>query len=191
MNLAQSPYKDIGLCLECAYQHSRDVEHHLEDAVKFGKSSPDRAKYQELLDKQRLIRKEIDKLRLKTVKEKGEEICIACENPELEVYVPPPELGEFWEEKIRPKEYFDPRSFRVICPEDPENGFRGRCERIKRKYPELYPYATRVVIGCKKGEFIAGRCRIGTETHVIYHTKHPEKKEEIKRKLRIKKKGEI
>lgn len=75
----QTPYVDIGFCLECAYQHARDTEHHLEDAVKFSKGSPDRAKFQELLDQQRIVRKGVDRMRLKQLKDSGEETCIACE----------------------------------------------------------------------------------------------------------------
>jgi len=78
-------------------------------------------------------------------------------NPEI------PERCEFVEEKVKPKEYFDPASFRTLCPECP----MARCAKCP---PEL-ECATRIIIGCKAGEFIEGRCRIGTETHVIYHGK--------------------
>lgn len=69
----------------------------------------------------------------------------------------------FEEEKEKPKGYFDPRSFRTLCPECPE----ARCSLC----PEELACATRVIIGCKKGEYDAAKdeCRIGTETHVVAH----------------------
>ncbi len=76
-------------------------------------------------------------------------------NPEI------PERCEFVKESVKPKGYFDPDSFRTICPECPE----GRCANCP---PEL-ACATRIVIGCKEGEFVKGRCQVGTEAHVIYH----------------------
>lgn len=76
-------------------------------------------------------------------------------NPEI------PERCEFVKEPVKPKGYFDPDSFRTICPECPES----RCSLCP---PEL-ACATRIITGCKEGEFIKGRCRIGTEAHTIYH----------------------
>jgi hypothetical protein len=75
------------------------------------------------------------------------------------------EICEFTKELVKPKEYFDPKSFRILCPECPE----ARCSLCP---PEL-ACATRIVIGCKAGEWdaVAERCKIGTETHVIYHGK--------------------
>jgi hypothetical protein len=67
----------------------------------------------------------------------------------------------FEHEEVKPEEYFDLKSFRTLCPECPE----ARCSNCP---PEL-ACASRVIIGCKKGEFIGGKCRIGTETHVIFH----------------------
>ena len=174
--MSEGAYRDIGFCLECAYQHARDVEHHLEDAVKFGKSHPERQKFQELLDKQRLIRKEIDKLRLKQLMETGEEICIACSESESETESGNPESEsnpeskipvycEFIKEQVKPKEYFDPRSFRTVCPESPTK----RCKDLP---PEM-ACASRIIIGCPKGfwDEETQRCRVGTEVHVIYHGK--------------------
>jgi len=84
---------------------------------------------------------------------------LGCEgmmsNPEI------PEKCKFRKELKKPKEYFDPASFRTLCPECPQ----ARCALCP---PEL-ECATRIIIGCKKGQFKAGVCQIGTETHVIYH----------------------
>ena len=175
--MSEGYYRDPQFCLECAYQHSRDVEHHLEDWEKF---TPDREQKQiasELKDKQRVIRKEIDDWRLKLRESSESEKnpnseCVGCEgivkpgdlNPEI------PEICEFQEEKVRPKEYFDRTSFRTLCPECP----MARCAMCP---PEL-ACASRIIIGCKTGEFVEGRCRIGTETHVIYHGK-PKGGEEV------------
>lgn len=74
-----------------------------------------------------------------------------------------PERCEFAKEPVKPKEYFDPDSFRTICPECPE----ARCSICP---PEL-ACATRIITGCKEGEFVKGRCQVGTEAHVIYHGK--------------------
>ena len=71
------------------------------------------------------------------------------------------EACEFTKEPVKPKEYFDPDSFRTICPECPES----RCSLCP---PEL-ACATRIITGCKQGEFFKGRCQVGTEAHVIYH----------------------
>ena len=82
---------------------------------------------------------------------------------------PKPQIGkllekcDFTKEMVKSKEYFDPKSFRILCPECP----KARCAQCP---PEL-ACATRIVIGCKKGEFVEGRCRVGTERHVIYHGK--------------------
>lgn len=77
---------------------------------------------------------------------------------------PIPESCSFSKEQIHPKEYFDPDSFRTICPECPEQ----RCSLC----PPEKACATRIIIGCKAGEYVNGRCRIGTETHNIFHAVH-------------------
>ncbi|NQT07563.1 hypothetical protein HQ586_00650 [Candidatus Bathyarchaeota archaeon] len=74
---------------------------------------------------------------------------------------PIPEACEFTKEQVKPKGYFDPLSFRTICPECPE----GRCALCP---PDLQ-CATRIITGCKSGEFVKGRCRVGTEVHNIFH----------------------
>ena len=238
--MSSTPYADIGFCLECATQHARDTEHHLEDAVKFSKGDPKRDTFQELLDSQRLVRKGVDKLRIQQIQETGEETCIACGNAieetlnsgeakesvlaiypdideaheikltvkgekqpyqifykivgvwnthrgpidEEEMYrriwegmrafvnvsykssgnpgnPEIPEHCEFAKEEVKPKEYFDPQSFRTLCPESPT--------RLCKDLPPELACATRIIIGCREGEFIEGRCRVGTEAHVIYH----------------------
>lgn len=75
-----------------------------------------------------------------------------------------PKKCDFKKEPVKPKGYFDRDSFRTICPECPER----RCALCQ---PEL-ACATRIITGCKKGEFIDGRCQVGTEVHVIYHGSH-------------------
>jgi len=86
-------------------------------------------------------------------------------NPEK--YVPKAKRVYKWgryfvAEEVKPKGYFDPLSFRTLCPECPD----ARCAKCP---PELYPIAHRVIIGCPKGNFVAGVCQVGTETHVVYH----------------------
>lgn len=160
--MSGTPYADVGFCLECSVQHARDVEHHLEDAVKFSKGDPNRETFQELLDRQRLVRKEVDKLRIQQIMESGEETCISCGNSIEETNLNPgiPEYCEFAKEQVKPKEYFDPKSFRTLCPESPTKG----CKDLP---PEM-ECATRVIIGCSAGKFVKGRCQVGTKTHVIY-----------------------
>lgn len=72
------------------------------------------------------------------------------------------EDGCVWtEEKVHPKEYFDPESFRTLCPQCPQ----ARCALC----PPEFACATRIIVGCPKGHFKGGRCEVGTEPHVIYH----------------------
>jgi len=68
----------------------------------------------------------------------------------------------FEKEQIKPAKYFDPSSYRTLCPECPGQ----RCSECP---PELRESVTRVIIGCKKGEFEGGKCQIGTEAHVVFH----------------------
>ncbi len=67
----------------------------------------------------------------------------------------------FFKETIKPKEYFDPESFRTLCPQCPES----RCSLC----PPERVCATRVITGCKAGEFVEGRCQEPTEAHAIVH----------------------
>lgn len=79
----------------------------------------------------------------------------------------PPRIGKlleacsFEKEVVKPKEHFDPASFRTLCPECPE----GRCAYCP---PEL-ACATRIIIGCPSEHFKGGVCQVGTQKHVIYH----------------------
>ena len=225
--VSNPPYADVGFCLECSVQHARDVEHHLEDAVKFSQGDPNRELFQALLDRQRLVRKGVDKLRIQQIQATGGETCIACGNaieaplnpdrwpiglrlPEPkkpyyvywiktdDIYVGPfgkrewatrvaheghevvrrkrgwrppyysnpgnpeiPEYCEFTKEEVKPKEYFDPKSFRTLCPESPT--------RLCKDLPPELACATRIIIGCEEGKFVEGRCQVGPEAHVIYH----------------------
>jgi len=152
--VSEGYYRDPRFCLECAYTHARDVEHHLEDWAKFTPDPAQRLVAGQLRDQQRRIRKRIDEWRMKLGPLPEEELTAG--NPEI-----PPEC-KFWKEEKKPKEYFDPKSFRTLCPECPA----ARCANCP---PEL-ACATRIIIGCKAGEFEAGRCKVGTETHVIYHS---------------------
>ncbi len=68
----------------------------------------------------------------------------------------PLELGSKWtEEKIKPKEYFDPQSFRYT------------------RVPKVGKLKAFVLVGCKRGHWDArtNSCRVGTETHVIFRPK--------------------
>jgi len=67
----------------------------------------------------------------------------------------------FKKEQVKPKGYFDPKSFRTICPKCPG----AKCSAC----PEELECSTRVIIGCKKGNFARGKCQIGTEAHTILH----------------------
>jgi len=176
--MSEGYYRDPLFCLECAYTHARDVEHHLEDWHKFTKDEEQRKASSDLRDRQRKIRKEIDEWRLKLSGERGVESSSTAQsysspmleekgisfhsergqhNPEI------PEYCKFEIEKVKPKEYFDPRSFRTLCPECPQK----RCALCP---PEL-ACATRIIIGCPSGQWDeeVKRCKVGTETHVIYH----------------------
>lgn len=85
-------------------------------------------------------------------------VCSSGDNPGNRMIL---EACDFTKEPVKPKGYFDPDSFRTICPECPEQ----RCALCP---PEL-ACATRIITGCKEGEFIRGRCQVGTEAHVFYH----------------------
>ena len=169
-----SEVESIGYCLECAHKHSRDLEHHLEDGVTYSAGDEaKRKKFQDLVDRIRKIRKEIDQMRLAEMQDGtavDEESCPTCAKTEGVGPLNP--TGDFEKEQIKPAEYFDPQSFRVLCPECPDQ----RCAKCP---PELEPVATRVIIGCKKGEFEEGRCQIATEKHVVFHNPAHNPGEEI------------
>ena len=167
--MAEEP---VGLmfCLECMFKHARDLEHHLEDAVRVTKGV-ERDHYQELIDRVREIRKEIfeEMTTTKVLKEEKEAIgnpgaCSVCGggNPEI-VGNPVPLACDFEKEVVNPKEHFDPSSFRTLCPQSPT----GRCKDL----PADMKCATRVIIGCPQGQFKGGRCQVGTEAQVIHHAR--------------------
>jgi hypothetical protein len=63
--MPEKDYMNKPYCLECMSKHAQRMEHHGEDLVSASKDDPElRETAQELLDKQRDIRKEIDNLRV-------------------------------------------------------------------------------------------------------------------------------
>lgn len=70
------------------------------------------------------------------------------------------------EEAVRPKNHFDKRSFRTICPTAPDND----CQHFSKEERKHEP---QIVIGCPKGHWNAKReeCKVGTQTHKILHPK--------------------
>jgi len=69
--MGEETYMNIGYCLECGTKHANRIEHHLEDFVTATKDNPRlRAIAQELLDKQREIRKRLDELRIEELAKK-------------------------------------------------------------------------------------------------------------------------
>jgi len=178
-------------CWECVYKHLRDAEHHLEDTVRvtdgkerelaelmidtirairkicfevFNKESVDTRSIDEVIDEGiRLLRE--SKLRESSLEAKegiGEckKIFEASAEPLTQAPVP---VCTWRKEVVTPKEEFDPRSFRVICPECPEQ----RCSKCP---PEL-KCATRIIIGCPKGHWDekTQTCKVATRVHVIEH----------------------
>jgi len=150
---------NVEFCLDCSYKHLTAIQDHLEDGVALSKSPEEREFLAGILQQIRDARKKVlDKLReTPKTEEPGE--CPTCakrskSNPGLEPI--------FEKEQIRPAKYFDPASFKTLCPECPGQ----RCSKCP---PELEPTATRVIIGCKQGEYKEGKCEIGTEAHVIFH----------------------
>jgi len=151
----------IMFCLECMYKHSRDLEHHLEDAYRVTKNP----RFDEMIDTLRGWRKEF----LEMMKQNPEQ-CPGCEGIVAPGENPVPELAELeracvWrKEEKESAEAFDPRSFRTLCPECPE----ARCALCP---PEL-ACATRLVIGCPVGFWVEEpepRCVDKTRVHVVYH----------------------
>jgi hypothetical protein len=74
---------------------------------------------------------------------------------------PVPKGCKFTKEVMEDKKHFDKKSFRTLCPECPE----ARCSQCP---PEL-KCATRVIVGCPKGEYKEGRCQVGLEAQSIHH----------------------
>jgi len=147
-------------CLDCIYKHATALQDHLSDAVAMGLDG-EAPKRLELV---REIRKwAMEKMR------KNPETCVGCEGILAPGENPNPELAALervcvWrKELVKPKEAFDPRSFRTLCPECPG----ARCAECP---PEL-ACASRLIIGCPLGQWdeVRGLCRVATEAHVIYH----------------------
>jgi|GEM_PF-6335900 len=67
------------------------------------------------------------------------------------------------EEHVEDKENFAPESFRTLCPECPE----ARCALC----PPEKACATRIIVGCPKGEWdpVAKRCKVSMRPQVILH----------------------
>ena len=68
--MGESTYINPEFCLECATKHSRDLEHHLEDGVTATRGMPERERFQDLVDRIRLLRKDIDDMRINELAKK-------------------------------------------------------------------------------------------------------------------------
>ena len=151
---------NVEFCLDCSYKHLTAIQDHLEDGVALSKSPEEREFLAGILQQIRDARKKVlDKLRETPKSEEAGE-CPTCKkkgNPEMEKLP-----SGFEKQQIKPAKYFDPSSFRTLCPQCPDS----LCSKCP---PELQETATRVIIGCKKGQFKEGKCQIGTEAHVIFH----------------------
>jgi len=139
---------DEAFCLDCLYKHLLTIEGLAEEGMSFTNDEEEILAFAKMAQMAREMRKAVQH-------------ALSESNSEREI------TAEFWTEKVKPKEYFDPHSFRILCPECPN----ARCALCP---PELYGKAHRIVIGCKKGYFKEGICQIGTEVHVIYHPHPPE-----------------
>ena len=141
----------VEFCLDCTYKHLTAVQDHLEDGVALSKTSEEREFLAGILQQIRDARKKVlDKLREMPKEE-------ASGNPSVEALP-----SGFHKEQIKPAKYFEPSSFRTLCPQCP-GSLCSKCP------PDLQETATRVIIGCKKGQFEGGKCQIGTEAHVVFH----------------------
>jgi len=61
----EDAYVDPKFCISCAGKHSRDLEHHLEDAITGSKDNPElRQEAQQMVDQVREIRRKIDEIRI-------------------------------------------------------------------------------------------------------------------------------
>ena len=179
LRMASEEPVGVMFCLECMYKHSRDLEHHMEDAVRVSRGKQ-REFFENWIDEIRKLRKQVLGMMIRNATpsiasdEEPEESSTSCgcqgivepgDNPNEELAEA--EASCTWrKEEVKPKEYFDPESFRTLCPKCAEQ----RCALCT---PEQ-ACSTRVIIGCKAGEFISdasgtSRCGIGTEPHVIYH----------------------
>jgi len=135
------------------YSKIRRREHELEDKLKLEGTLSE----QELEELKRLrqLRKELERGGCSGVVEPGEN-----PNPSLSVE----EQKCKWTIEVKkPREYFDERSFRTLCPECPQM----RCALC----PPEKACATRIIVGCSKDYWDekTQRCLVSTEVHAIYH----------------------
>ena len=182
---------ELPVCVNCQLKHAVGLLHHLDPSMekaKYGKTiglineigeglMMTSQEVQDFIDAYQLEHKVEDTLtvlrdlrhRIMEGSEKRFEALAEwhpweTSNPSNPVDPGIPKKCDFKKEPVKPKGYFDPDSFRTICPECPER----RCALCQ---PEL-ACATRIITGCREGEFVDGRCQVGTEAHVIYHGSH-------------------
>lgn len=163
-------------CPFCTFKHLTDAEAHAPPDIKtiIAKIREDLAKkidinkatYDQIRQYEHILE---DYLTVLREKRKEIEPHKGCSGVVAPTHNPNPQLAELeakctWrKEEVKPKEEFEPESFRTLCPECPA----ARCA----KCPPQLACATRVIIGCPKGQwdFETKRCRVSTETHVVYH----------------------
>jgi len=176
---------ELAVCVNCQLKHAVGLLHHVDPSMEKSKHNKTIELINEIGDGLMMTSQEVeDFIRAYELEHKVEDVLTVLRDlrhkimegsgkrfEALEAIENPgnpgigiPKQCEFKKEPVKPKQYFDRDSFRTICPECPE----GRCALCP---PEL-ACVTRIVIGCKEGEFVAGRCARGTEAHVIYHAKH-------------------
>ena len=162
----------LPVCVDCQVKHAVDLKAHVE---------PGTPRHEEVAGLVEKIRKDLtmskeqmsDYEKIRKVEHKLEDYQAVLREARHRLQEetepsganpnPIPEKCSFEKEVKLEKEHFDPHSFRTLCPQCPQS----RCALCP---PEL-ACATRIIIGCRKGEFVEGRCRVGTESHVIYHGK--------------------
>lgn len=166
---------EIPECVDCQIKHITDFLHHVNPRV-------EKEKYKLASQLKEMVREElgmskgrfVDYDEIRKVEHKIEDYLTVLRDMRHKVEEatepnpkPKEKLGRLMDrclikkESVKPKTYFDPKSFRTLCPECPEQ----RCAYC----PPEKECATRVIIGCEKGEFVKGKCRVGTEVHTIYH----------------------
>ncbi|MBS7252328.1 MAG: hypothetical protein KIH08_17330 [Candidatus Freyarchaeota archaeon] len=168
---------EIQECPFCTFKHLTDAEQHSppdikpliqklrEDLAK--KIDIDKASYDEVRKYEHILEDYLTVLREKRKEIEPHRGCSGEVNPGQN---PNPQLAELeqtkcsWmEEKVKPKEYFHPESFRTLCPECPQ----ARCALC----PPEKACASRIIIGCPmdKWDSATKKCKVSTEAHVIYH----------------------
>jgi len=171
---------DLQPCPYCTFKHLTDAEMHSdfdgkvkeiirrlrEDLAK--KIDVDKASYDEIRRYEHIVEDYLTVLREARKRLEPHRGCSGIVNPGEN---PDPRLAELearceWSvEERRPREYFDERSFRTLCPECPQ----ARCALC----PPEKACSTRIIVGCPKGYWDerSRRCLVSTEVHVIYHGK--------------------